>query len=388
MEPEEEKLGFVRQIVNSQAFINGTEDFRRNTIRQMFQFGVNQLHIDRAIAETRGKVLPPWPMGCVIEDTSKYGRTTDVSELCDTDDETNLPIDVITEEQIPKEKLIRIRCNGILRCYNIDTLVETLSRKAEDPFTRTPVTQEFIDEIMKRQRKGSSHFSSNSSSSSSAGSPVDSAQRTRNSIVTLNTLENDFNNLYKKLVVINPNDQDLIRLSDITETIRSIVLQLQQGMIDSDYIVDFMVNLRSVFNELTQKINGLNSNSKQVPLLRQQQVLGRIDRFSNLPGGVYTPGEEEKQRINSFLYNVLTTRDDLRALGLYEYNNLFNVLIDAARRLFIEVERTQDDRFHFETFRKDLEILDTNYHDLLSGIDPVSRTKLNAFQLEKAMKFK
>jgi len=55
-----------------------------------------------------------------------HGNLNDVLVPCDLDEETNLPIDVITDEPIPKEKLIRIRCNGILRCYNIDTLVDTL----------------------------------------------------------------------------------------------------------------------------------------------------------------------------------------------------------------------------------------------------------------------
>jgi hypothetical protein len=254
MDPEEEKLGFVRQIVNNPRFVNGTEEHRHEIIQQMAQFGVSQRDIDKAIAQTRTKLLPPWPQGCVVEDNSKYGNLNDVLVPCDLDEETNLPIDVITDEPIPKEKLIRIRCNGILRCYNIDTLVDTLQRRAEDPFTRTPVSQEFINEVIERQagkykRPTSQPTTPQASSPQSPISPVgwydpyapqrrqgETQQQAEQRMTKtyelrtlLDALEISFNTLIRRSSYLNGRQSSIPALQEDLDTVRILKEELNGG---------------------------------------------------------------------------------------------------------------------------------------------------------------
>jgi len=234
MDDEEIKLGFIRQIINDPIFKNGNQDARNQIIQQMLNVGVPRETINLVISESDNR--KPWPRGCVVENTAIYGNPDDILKPCERDEDTGEILDPINYEPIPENKLVRIRCNGILRCYNIDVLKVLLQNKREDPFTRTPVDQNFINDIEERQRV------SNLSAEERNSYIIGKLERRLNNYL-------NFINGNRNLRFVNPKQ----RLVDETSSIiNKLKYSARYGSIDKDFLENINRNLAILETDMKQ----------------------------------------------------------------------------------------------------------------------------------------
>lgn len=100
-----------------------------------------------ALSKQKSKQLEKYPEDCVFEDVKVYGKADDKNEPCEKDSDGN-NIDSLTYEAIGDNNLARVRCNGKLYCYDIDTLKTMLENDPRDPISRRQFTENFKQNIL------------------------------------------------------------------------------------------------------------------------------------------------------------------------------------------------------------------------------------------------
>lgn len=84
---------------------------------------------------------------------TKYAALT--AEMCHKPSNRQRPVDPVTLEPIPESKLMRLRVNGALTCYNVDSLIQIVKNARDtnvpvkEPLSRYPFTTSQIARIMK-----------------------------------------------------------------------------------------------------------------------------------------------------------------------------------------------------------------------------------------------
>ncbi|GAG84858.1 unnamed protein product, partial [marine sediment metagenome] len=109
-------------------------------------------------AATQKKRKKASPADCLFEDKGAGRYGWDPHEPCpEREEDTGAPVDVISGEIIEHDWLARVRCDGLLRCYDLETLNNLLETDPIDPFTRRPFTDPFIDRIIAETNRLAPH---------------------------------------------------------------------------------------------------------------------------------------------------------------------------------------------------------------------------------------